>query len=143
MPSNQVSVTLNVGQNPSNGSYVYSWSGDPPYVNTSGNIDLSSINNTVVVTISLNSALNLSFVSPARNTMFMCPASSLGPGQCPTTSYPNNGTEFNGFNFPGNNSSSLQFVDNNNDDVDWAYALQIQNNATNTTFVCDPNIINR
>jgi hypothetical protein len=142
MPNNnQVNVTLTVGQNPGNGSYVYSWSGDAPYVSPSGNLDLSSIANTVQVTITLSSALNLSFLAPAHNTMLMCPADDLPPGQCPTTSY--NGTEFNGFSFPGNNQSQLQFIDNNNDDVDWAYALQIRNNATNTTFVCDPNIINR
>jgi hypothetical protein len=139
MPNTQVNITLTVGQNPSNGSYVYSFSGDN--VDSSGNIDLSSIDNPVQATITLSSALDLSFHSPARDTMLLAPAADLPQGQCPTSAY-SNGTEFNGFAFPANNGSSLQFIDNNDDDVDWVYALQIDNNGTGTSFVVDPGIIN-
>ncbi|HEV8693310.1 MAG TPA: hypothetical protein VGQ93_03850 [Lysobacter sp.] len=138
MPNSQINVTLTVGG--TNGNYTYSWSGDN--VDSSGNLDFSSYTNPIQATIALSSAMDLQFEGPARDTMLMCPADELPQGQCPTSAY-SNGTEFNGFAFPGNDSSNLQFVDNNNDDVDWAYALQIHNNTTNTTFVCDPNIINR
>ena len=140
MPNSQVNVTMTVGQNPNNGSYVYSFSGDN--VDSSGNLDFSSFANAIQATITLSSTLDLQFQGPAHDTMLMCPASELPQGQCPTSAY-SNGTEFNGFSFPANDPKSIQFIDNNNDDVDWAYALQIHNNTTNTTFVCDPNIINR
>ena len=140
MPNTQINVTLSVGQDPSNGSYVYSFSGD--HVDSRGNLDFSAFTSAIQATFTLSSALDLEFEGPPRDTMLMCPADQLPPGQCPTSAY-SNGTEFNGFSFVGTNHKSLQFVDNNNDDVDWAYELQIHNNATNTTFVCDPNIINR
>ncbi|GAB3098413.1 hypothetical protein [Lysobacter terrae] len=140
MPNSQVNVTMNVGQNPSDGKYVYSFSGDN--VDSSGNMDFSSFNNAIQATITINSVLDVEFEGPARDTMLMCPADQLPPGGCPTSAY-SNGTEFNGFTFASNDPKVLRFIDNNNDNVDWAYALQLHNNTTNTNFVCDPNIINR
>jgi hypothetical protein len=136
--STPVNVTLTVTTD-GKGNLQYAWSGNG--VDAKGNLDLTKIQTTIVVTITISTSLQVSFFSPPAQALWIGKQTS-GPPTGPYT-----GTEFTSAANVNSASTTLQWTDQNSDGTTYAYILILWLvNAANPKGVqvkLDPRIINR
>ncbi len=137
-PTN-VNVTLTITVD-GNGNPQCTWSGSS-YVDGKGNLTFTGIKGPVQITLTISTALQISYCTPAAQTMYLGLASS-GPPQGPYV-----GTEFSTPTFPNGVANALQWTDQNGDGQTYQYILQIwQVNSTYPSgrrVPIDPRIVNR
>lgn len=134
-----VNVTLTITVDGS-GNPQGVWSGST-YVDGKGDLNLTTIKGVIQVTMTISTALQISYQTPAGQAVWLGLASS-GP---PTGPY--NGTEFSAPTFPTGVSNSVQWTDQNSDGQTYYYTLLVwQVNSqypSGRVFKLDPRIINR
>jgi len=134
-----VNVTLTITVD-GNGNPQVTWSGSS-YVDGKGDLNFTTIKGPIQVTLTISTALQISYCIPAAQTMWMGLASS-GPPQGPYT-----GPEFSTPTFPNGVANALQWTDQNSDGQNYLYTLLIwQVNSTYPSgrrVPIDPRIINR
>ena len=139
MSATNVNITLTITVD-GNGNPQVAWSGSS-YVDGKGNLTFTSIKGPVQVTLTISTALQISYFTPAAQALYLGLASS-GPPQGPYT-----GPEFSAATFPVNASNALQWTDQNGDGQTYQYILQLWqvNSAypSGRRVPIDPRIVNR
>ena len=138
-PTN-INVTLTVTTDPA-GTLLYAWSGST-YVDKSGNLNLTAIKGAVQITISIATSLQLSYCTPASQTVWL----GLASAGKPTKPY-SGGTEFTAPSFANNSSLVVQWTDQNGDGLTYQYVLLLWlvngRYPGGTQIQVDPRIVNR
>ena len=133
-----VNATLTVTKD-AKGVLQYAWSGS--YVDSSGNFNLTTIKGPIQLTISVSTALQISYCIPAAQTMWLGKASAGKP------TAPYTGTEFTAPAFPGTAASALQWTDQNSDGLTYTYILLLWEvdaaHPAGVRIEVDPRVINR
>jgi len=134
-----VNVTLTITTDAS-GNPQGAWSGSS-YVSAVGDLNLTTIKGVIQVTMTISTALQVRYQTPAGGALWIGLQSS-GPPKGPY-----NGTEFSAPTFPAGVSNSLQWTDQNSDGQNYLYTLlvwQVNSQYPNgRVFQLDPRIINR
>ena len=134
-----VSVTVTITSD-GKGGLVGVWSGST-YVDSKGNLTLSGITGPVQITTTISSALQVTFVTPATQSIFLGKASSGKP------TAPYSGTEFTAPAFPSSSATALQWTDQNGDGLTYTYILQLwlidAAHPNGKVIPLDPRIVNR
>ncbi|HEX5124460.1 MAG TPA: hypothetical protein VFV97_14550 [Rhodanobacteraceae bacterium] len=138
--SNQINVTLTVTADAS-GNLQYAWSGST-YCDKSGNLTLTQIKGEIQITITISTSLQLSYCTPAAQTMWL----GLASAGKPTKPY-SGGTEFTAPAFVNNSAGVLQWNDTNSDGNTYQYVLLLwlvsAQYPRGVQIQVDPRIVNR
>jgi hypothetical protein len=134
-----VNVTLTITSDGKGGLQCV-WSGSI-YCDSQGNFTLTNIKGVIQTTMTISTSLQVSFYTPASQSMWLGPTSS-GPPRGPYS-----GNEFTAPTFVNNSSAVLQWTDQNSDGLPYQYILLLwlvnAQNPNGTTIKVDPRIVNR